>query len=278
MESWQVLLIFWHWTVSRTKGINVVTTLLSLLLFLLVKLSLSLCSRETKVKKGWPAKVRDKTPPILFSRHLSFSPHPPLRLPLYLFSITPVPSVSRQSLTSSWRREPKLPRWRPACRRPLVVSRVQRREPRSARRRRGRTSRCWPCRAAGCQHQVCSITEDELTWPQKHPPPFWNITTLFIFTLQRFIHNLLCKKKKKNKKKTNGDKENILMNLLICLRKGKNELVIWVTSATRVGIPPTISHLFSYLPSLARLGSARVHVAAMPPALCSICLPKKGEE
>lgn len=91
-----------------------------------------------------------------------------------------------QSLTSSWRREPKLPRWRPP-----VVSRVRRREPRSARSRRGRTSRCWPCRtpASSVQHDW---GRTDVT--PKHPPPFWNITTLFIFTLQKFIHNLLCKK------------------------------------------------------------------------------------
>lgn len=68
------------------------------------------------------------------------------------------------------------------------------------------------------------------------------------------------------------------MNLLICLRKGINELVICFTSATADGIPPTISHLFSCdLPSLTWLGSACLHVAAMPP-LCVPFVPKKKRE
>lgn len=76
VESWQVLLIFWYWAVSRNKGIHGVTTLLSLLLFLLVKLSLSLCSRETKAKKGWPAKVQWQN-----SSRFIFPPFVPLATP-----------------------------------------------------------------------------------------------------------------------------------------------------------------------------------------------------
>lgn len=92
--------------------------------------------KEMKVKREWPVKVRY----LFFSLQFpaTFWPFELHFIPIFLWSI--------QSLTNSLKREPKLLRWRPTYRRPLVATQVEHRELPAERRQADRRTLYLPCR------------------------------------------------------------------------------------------------------------------------------------
>lgn len=101
-----------------------------------------------------------------------------------------------KSSTSSSRREPKLPRWRPVYRRPLVASRVQRREPPTARSRTGRRTLCSPCRplTSGRRPRPAEQHHPRTDRPDTkiHHRPFFFFS--FFQSHYRFVISLLVKR------------------------------------------------------------------------------------
>lgn len=232
-------------------------------LFLLVKLCLLLRRREMTVRKEWPAKVRfvlffsPAFPPFSHAHPCAchstfFNPSCSVRI---LARVWQVPGGESQSCRDD------APQWWARC----GAGNPEAQEAGEA----GRVA----AGHVGRQRQVCSITEDELTWPQ-------NILHLsetsqrYLFSHCRNLYTISFVKKK-----TNRDKENILMNLLICHRKGKNELVICLR------VPPQMEFLPLFLtflvvicpvwPGSARPGRPQLHVAAMPPLRVPFVSTKK---